>query len=133
MINIIITGNTYPIRRLLKQSGFQWNPDKKHWLNRITEAKLNGTLEAIRPPPSWSEKESPRIKASLTSVDINGNELRKEVLVIDIKPEGEKIEADYFELFNRVVHSGQIITKTASVSPSSEEIERKKKALEGFF
>lgn len=127
MIEITVTGQTYDVRECLKSNGFWWNAKTKEWQQTITEARLNGTLEDIRPPQSWSEQPSPRINVMLRHVDMNGRELSPEVLGIKLKPVGAREGVDFLELFQSAV-LGQVVT-----TPSPLKTEETKNVDEGFF
>ena len=131
MIEISVTGDTYDIRKRLKEQGFGWMSRSKTWVKSIAEASLNKTLEAIRPPRSWSEHPSPKINVMLKSVDINGNELRTEVLRINLKPVSEREGVDFLELFSRTVCGVQVITM--SPSPLNTEKKKVENVDEAFF
>ena len=75
MIRITVSGDTYDIRKLLKEIRFRWDPVLKTWSKIVAEGSLDKTLDAIRPQGTWSEEHSPQITVTLHSVDVQGNEL----------------------------------------------------------
>lgn len=37
MKQLIVTGNTYPLRESLKKDGFRWNPSSKAWTKNFND------------------------------------------------------------------------------------------------
>lgn len=75
MIRITVSGNTYDIRKLFNDQKFQWDSLSKTWSKIVAEGSLDKTLDAIRPPGTWSDQQGPQITVTLHSVDVQGNEL----------------------------------------------------------
>lgn len=128
MIGISVTGDSYAIRRSLKDAQFRWNPKDKAWSKVVSEAMLDTTLESIRPPYSLTKQ--PKVVVTLTSVDINSNRMREGEMRINLQPIGERAGVDFLTKFQAEVCDVQIIAKEAPVPPY---IKSKKKGLDRFF
>ena len=85
MIRITVSGDTYDIRKRLKDNGFRWDPESITWHKTVGEASLDCDLDAIRPPQSFSIQESPQIYVILQSVDVRGNELNNSPFKLKLK------------------------------------------------
>lgn len=120
MIRITVTGDTFRIRKRLKDNGFGWRPRSKEWVKTVAEGSLNSILEALRPMRSWSSNPTPVIVVSLIQVDINGDRMNKKVLGIKLRPEGERTGTDFLEQFKNDV---QIVTAIPVPPDSEQEIE----------
>lgn len=138
MIRITVTGDTYPIRKVLKEHKFQYNHPGRNWYRAVRETDLNRVIGAITPEYHYGY-DSPEINVKLESVDKNGNLNREGVMRITLTSEGAKAGVDYYKLFERKV-CNQIITNDLNESPASSDSgtkEKKWKELpkidEGFF
>jgi hypothetical protein len=61
--DVLITGNTYPVKDALKALGGRWDPNAKGWrvpADKANEAKLlvAGTAPAYKPAPSRPSRPS---------------------------------------------------------------------------
>lgn len=101
MINITVTGDTYAIRRSLKDAQFMWEPKDKAWSKVVGEAMLDTTLESIRPPHSLTKQ--PKVVVTLTSVDVNGDRMREGEMRVSLQPAGERALVDFLTLFQAEV------------------------------
>jgi len=129
MILIEVSGKTYPMRKSLKDNGFEWDGERKIWW-RMVGVSLNSVIEAIRPGIS-------PLNLKLTHVDINGRPLSEKVLRIILKPEGDREVTDFYAEFQKgICEDVQVITNNAkSASPPDSE-DKKKRAGQvdkGFF
>lgn len=68
----VISGNTYPARKIIKEMGFKWNPSNKTWVSYsdtfnnidalasfdgivINQSKDNGIVKDILDTRSWKQ------------------------------------------------------------------------------
>lgn len=131
MIKITVTGQTFDIRKSLNDAKFFWNPEKKRWSKRVSEAALNATLESIRPPYSLTKQL--KVVVTLTSVDINNNRMREGEMRIKLKPVGEREGTDFLELFQDEVCGVQLSPINCAPSPLISEKKKERKIDEYFF
>jgi len=132
MIEINVTGDTYSLRKGLKENGFYWVQEQKCWRKIVTEATLNNTLEAIRPPVSWSEKPFPRLAVTLKYVSLDGRMMSDKVLRIFLKPVGERGGVDFLGLFQKEMSEFKL-SPTAPSPSDTEEDEGQSKIDDEFF
>lgn len=117
MIQITVTGDTYPVRRMLKNNHFGW--DGKTWRKTVAEADLNRTLESIRPPVSWSDEPSPKVTITLGYVGIHGNQINEgKDMRINLMPVGARGGVDFLSLF--LDETGVQIITTHTVPANAE-------------
>lgn len=122
MIRITVTGDTYPVRKLLKDNKFRWNVGVKGWQRTIPEASLNHTIEKIRPPVSWSDAPSPKITITLESVDVWGKKMHDgKVLRFKLKSVGERARVDFFKKFLEDVCEVQVVTLNENTCPANAD------------
>lgn len=138
MINIEASGNTYAIRRVLKELKFRWNSVSKTWWKIVPEASLNATLNQLRSQFSYSDIPNPNVIIHLSQVSVRGIPLNDKVMGIKLRPEGARAETDFLSLFNTgELSKGHIVTSNNQSAPpdsaKSIELERKQKSMEGFY
>lgn len=121
MIRITVTGDSYQVRKQLKDNKFRWNVGVKGWQKTIGEASLNHTLEKIRPPASWSDAPSPKMTITLASVDISGKKMRDGELRLRLNPVGERAGIDVFEKFLEEVCNVHVVTYNKNTCPAKTE------------
>lgn len=122
MIKITVTGQTHPLRKLLKDNKFRWNVGLKGWQKTIGEASLNHTLEKIRPPASWSDAPAPKMTITLESVNVWGKKMHDgKVLRFKLKPVGERAGTDFFKKFLEGVCDVRVITYNENTCPAKTE------------
>lgn len=67
MHNVILTGNTYPARSIIKDMmGGQWDKNGQHWV--VCEQKLLAALEKIR-RPAWGMSDKKAIAGVIVQTD----------------------------------------------------------------
>ncbi len=87
MILITVKGDTFNIRKRLKENHFLWDEFNKEWTRVVGEAKLNSTVQGLRPMRSWNDGSYPNITVILTSVDVHGRQIGKKMMGIKLLPE----------------------------------------------
>lgn len=132
MIEVSVTGQTYELRKGLKDQGFHWVPKEKCWRKLITEATLNNVMEAIRPPVSWSNHPDPRLAVTLKYVTLDGRMLSDKVLRINLKPVGDRAGTDFLSLFQKEVCAFKL-SPCSPAPPDTDEDECQRKVDDEFF
>jgi len=133
MIQITVTGETYQLRKTLKDNHFRWNAVLKAWQKVVGEASLDYQCEQLRPMRSLSDTPEPKIILELQKVDINGNPLSPSVTKVHLRSmarSGETI-SEIFNMENTVITVPPI---QFSLDPINSSKETKKKSIDrGFF
>jgi hypothetical protein len=129
MIEITVTGDTYHIRKGLKDNGFRWNRIDHTWHKREDEESLNHTLDKITP---FADREL-TIRIRLVKVDRYGNPLSPIVrfCLSDVARPG----VSALGIFNKEI-SVSCVSPIRASSPTKHKTKEWKKLPridEGFF
>ncbi|MHA1136547.1 MAG: hypothetical protein ACTSSE_08675 [Candidatus Thorarchaeota archaeon] len=132
MIRITVTGDTYPIRKRLKDGHFKWAKDFKAWYRVVGEGSLNATLEALRPMRSWVDQSYPVVVCKLEAIGVDGKKMSDKSCAIKLRPEGELGGTNFLELFQKEV---DVRLSPNDCSPSTPDSEKKEKKYDwdGFY
>ena len=125
MIKITVTGDTFPIRTMLKGSLFQYNHNDLSWYRGVKESELNALLDTLMPEYHYGyDNREINIKLESTDKNVRG------VVRFTLTPGGAKAGVDYLEIFKRKMSGFQLITnKETHASSCSGELPK----LDGGF
>lgn len=131
MIRITVSGDTYDIRKRLKDNHFFWDPTTKTWSRIEGEASLDSTLDKLRPMISWSDVPTPQVFVTLHPVDVNGNLLSDRSFKLKLEAL-ERSGVSVLEEYRKVV-SNSHVSPIEAPGPSKPKKEKPRGIDSAFF
>ena len=129
MIEIRVTGDTYHIRKALKDNKFRWNHINQTWHKMENEESLDHTIKRLTP----AANNELTIRIRLQKVDVHGNPLSPDIMKFCLK-DVARPGVSVLEKFRKEI-SGSCVSPIQSSGPTNPK--KKWKELptidEGFF
>ena len=69
MITVTVKGNTYPIRKVLKDNLFNYNEFDRCWYRRVTESDLNSVIDTLKPMQVCDDYDTPKFYIKIERPD----------------------------------------------------------------